>query len=93
MHEDEMASLVAQTVKNLPVMQETQVRFLGWEDLLEKKLAIHSSILALRILWPEEAGRLVHGVVTVGHYLKTKPPLGIDGPQSHRGPLLSMHNC
>ena len=46
MHEDEMASLVAQTVKNLPVMQETQVRFLGWEDLLEKGMATHPSILA-----------------------------------------------
>ena len=39
-------SLVAQLVKNLPAMQETWVRFLGWEDPLEKKLATHSSILA-----------------------------------------------
>ena len=38
-------------VKNLPAMQETPVRFLGWEDPLEKGKAIHSSILALRILW------------------------------------------
>ena len=58
MHEDEMASLVAQTVKNLPVMQETQVRFLGWEDLLEKGMATHSSILAQRIPWTEEPSRL-----------------------------------
>ena len=43
------ASLVAQLVKNLPAMQETPVQFLGWEDLLEKKLATHSSILAWRI--------------------------------------------
>ena len=43
------ASLVAQLVRNLPAMQETQVQFLGWEDLLEKKLATHSSILAWRI--------------------------------------------
>ena len=42
------ASLVAQTVKNLSVMQETQVRSLDWEDLLEKGTAIHSSILAWR---------------------------------------------
>ena len=40
------ASLVAQKVKNLPTMQETQIRSLGWEDLLEKEMATHSSILA-----------------------------------------------
>ena len=43
------ASLVAQLVKNLPAMQETQVRFLGWEDPLEEGMATHSSILAWRI--------------------------------------------
>ena len=48
------ASLVPQTVKNLPAMQETQVRSMGWEDPLEKGMAIHSSILAWRILWTEE---------------------------------------
>ena len=52
------ASLVAQLVKNLPVMQETRVRFLGWEDPLEKKMATHSSILAWRIPWTEEPSRL-----------------------------------
>ena len=40
------ASLVAQTVKGLPAMRETQVRFLGWEDPLEKEMSTHSSILA-----------------------------------------------
>ena len=45
-------------VKNLPAMQETWVRFLGWEDLLEKEMAIHSNILAWRIPWTEEPGRL-----------------------------------
>ena len=45
------ASLVVQLVKNLPVMQETPVQFLGWEDPLEKEKAIHSSILALSIPW------------------------------------------
>ena len=45
------ASLVAQTVKNLPAIQETWVRSLGWEDLLEKGKATHSSILAWRIPW------------------------------------------
>ena len=53
-----MASLVAQSVKNLPAMQETQVWFLGWENPLEKELATHSSILAWRIPWIEEPGRL-----------------------------------
>ena len=47
-------SLVAQVVKNLPAMQETQVRSLGWEDPLEKGIAIHSSILAWRIPWTED---------------------------------------
>ena len=54
----EWASLIAQPVKGLPVMQETQVRFLGWEDPLEQEMAIHSSILAWRILCTEEPGRL-----------------------------------
>jgi len=53
------ASLVAQTVKNVPAMQETRVRSLGWEDPLEKEMAAHSSILAWRIPWTEEAGRLL----------------------------------
>ena len=44
-----MASLVAQSVKSLPAMQETQVPFLGQEDPLEKEMATHSSILAWRI--------------------------------------------
>ena len=54
----QMASLVAQTVKNLPAMEEIQVQSLGWEDSLEKGMAAHSSILAWRILWTEEPGRL-----------------------------------
>ena len=53
-----LASLVAQMVKNPPAMWETWVRFLGWEDALEKGTATHSSILAWRIPWTEEAGRL-----------------------------------
>ena len=52
------ASLVAQSVKNLPAMQETQVQFLGQEDPLEKEMATHSSILAWRIPWTEEPGGL-----------------------------------
>ena len=53
-----MASLVAQTVQRLPAMQETWVRSLGQEDPLEKEMATHSSILAWRIPWTEEPGRL-----------------------------------
>ena len=49
---------IAQSVKNLPAMQETQVPFLGQEDPLEKEMAIHSSILAWRIPWTEEPGGL-----------------------------------
>ena len=48
------ASLVAQSVKNLPAVQETWVRSLGWEDPLEKETATHSSILAWKISWIEE---------------------------------------
>ena len=52
------ASLIAQSVKNVPAMQETWVRFLGWEDPLEKEMATHSSILAWKIPWTEEPGGL-----------------------------------
>ena len=45
-------------VKNLPPMQETQVPSLGWDEPLEKGMATHSSILALRLLWTEEPGGL-----------------------------------
>ena len=51
-------ALVAKTVKNLPAVQETQVQSLGWEDPLEKRMATHSSIIAWRIPWTEEPGRL-----------------------------------
>ena len=51
-------SLVAQTVKRLSTMQETQVRSLGREDRLEKEMAIHSSTIAWKIPWIEEPGRL-----------------------------------
>jgi len=52
------ASFSAQLVKNLPTMQETWVRSLGQEDDLEKEMETHSSILAWRIPWTEEPGRL-----------------------------------
>ena len=50
--------LAAQMVKNLPAMQETRVGSVGWEDPLEKGMATHSNILAWRIPWTEEPGRL-----------------------------------
>ena len=53
-----MASLVAQTVKNLPAMQETQILSLGQEDPLEKGMATHSSILGWKIPWRNEPGGL-----------------------------------
>ena len=49
---------VAQTVKNLPAMHDTQVRSLGQKDPLDKGMAVHSSIFAWRILWTEEPGKL-----------------------------------
>ena len=52
------ASLVAQTVKNLPTMQEIWVQSLGWEVPLEKGMVTHSSILAWKIPWIEEPGKL-----------------------------------
>ena len=66
---------LAQSVKNLPAVQETWVQFLGQEDPLEKEMATHSSILAWRIPWTEEPGRL-HGFTRVGCNLATKPPPG-----------------
>ena len=55
-------------VKNLSAMQGIQVRSLGWEDPLEKEMAAHSSILAWRIPWTEEPGRVQSiGLQRVGH--------------------------
>ena len=55
---DTQTFLLAQTVKRLPTMQETQVQSLGGDDPLEKKMATHSSTLAWKIPWTEELGRL-----------------------------------
>ena len=54
-------------VKNLPAMQETRVRSLGWEDPLEKGMANHASILAWRIPWTEEPGGLQPMGLRIGH--------------------------
>ena len=65
---DPWTSLVAQTVKRLSTMQETQVLSLGWEDPLEKEMAIHSRTIAWKIPRTEEPGRLQSmGLQRVGH--------------------------
>ena len=63
------SSLVAQSVKILPAMQEAQVQSLGWEDPLEKEMATHSSILAWEIPWTEEPGEQLLSMESqrVGH--------------------------
>ena len=61
-------SLVAQTVKPLSTMQQTRVRSLGWEDPLQKEMAIHSRTIAWKVPWTEEPGRLQStGLQRVGH--------------------------
>ena len=61
------ASMVAQMIKNLPAMQETWIRSLGWEDPLEEGMATDCSILAWRIPWTEEPGGLWSSVPKSGH--------------------------
>ena len=63
-----MEFLVAQTVKNLPALQETRVQSLGQEDPLEKRMATHSSVLAWEIPWTEEPG----GLQFVGSQSRTR---------------------
>ena len=76
------ASLVAQIVKNLPAMQETQVGFLGQEGPLEKQMATHFRILTWRIPWTEEPGRLyTMGSQRVGHSWATN---------THNGPRIRL---
>ena len=61
-------SLVAQRAKRLPIMWDTWVRSLGWEDPLEKEMSTHSTTLAWKIPWTEEPGRLQStGSQRVGH--------------------------
>ena len=63
-----VALLVTQTIRHLPVVQETWVRSLGWEDPLKKETATHSKILAWKIPWMDEPGRLQSmGLKRVGH--------------------------
>ena len=71
-----MSSLIAQSVKNLPAVQETQVQFLGRADPLEKEMATHSSILAWRIPWTEEPGGLQSMGLQELDRTATTPPAG-----------------
>ena len=72
---ERLGSPVAPLVKNLPVMQETQVQSLGREDRLEKEMATHSSVLTWRIPRAEDpGGPQSMGSQRVGHDLVTKPP-------------------
>ena len=83
------ASLVAQSIKNLPAMQEIWVQLLGQEDPLEKEMVTLSSILAWRIPMDKGAWQAtVHGLARVGHNLATKPPppISLPGVLSHRIP-------
>ena len=67
--------VLAQMVKNVPAMQETQVQSLGWEELLEEGMATHSSILAWRIPWTKKPGGLQPmGSQRVRHNLMTEQP-------------------
>ena len=72
-----MASLVAQSVKNTPAIQETWIQSLGWKDPLEEGKTTHSSSLGWRIPWTEEPGGLqTMGLQRVGHDLATSLSLG-----------------
>ena len=73
--------LIAQSIKNLTAMQEIWVRFLGWEDPLEKKMTVHSSILVGKSQEKRAWQATVHGLARVGHDLATRPP-----PPSSIGP-------
>ena len=66
--DDSGASLVAQMVKNLPAVKETLVRFLGWEDSLEKGKATHSSILAWRIPWTDHGDAKTQTRIDDSHF-------------------------
>ena len=77
---DYVGFLVSQTVKNAPAMQETWIQSLGWEDPLEKGMAIHSSFLAWRIPWTQETGGLQSmGSQWVEHDWVTKHTYGLRG--------------
>ena len=89
-HTHTWTSLVAQTVKHLPTMWETRVQSLGREDLLEKEMLTHSSILAWKIPWTEKPGRLQSmGSQRVGHDWETSLSLS----HTHAAAAKSLQSC
>ena len=85
-------SLVTQSVKSLPAMRDTSVQSLGWEGLLEKEMTTHSNILAWKILWTDELGRLQSlGTQRVGHHWATSLSLPI-GPYSTTSRITPSQN-
>ena len=84
-------SLVAQMVKRLPTMRETHVQSLGQEDLLEKKMAPHSSILAWKIPWTEESEAIVHGVTKSQTWLSDFTHLASNLKRKSLSTLISRH--
>ena len=87
-------SLVAQMVKRLPAMRETRVRSLGWEDPLEKEMAIHSSTTAWKIPWTEEPGRLQSmGLQRVRYFTSLKSMKGnlVSSVLSQTPPIVLMY--
>ena len=81
-------------LKNLPAMQETQVWSLGQEDLLEKGMATHSSILAWETPWTEEPGRLQFlGLQRVGHNLATKQQQPQDNQSQGMQHFVGIESC
>ena len=88
------ASLVAQTVKNASAMQETWVQSLGWEDPLEKGMAIHSIMLAGRIPWAEEPGELQSmRLQRIRHDLATNTHENIPGLDSGHENMTVLEAC
>ena len=87
------AFLVAQSVKNLPVMQEAWVQSLGQDDLLEKEMATHFWILVWEVPWTEDPGRLQStGTQRVRHNLVTKPPYVNSGIFYSDTPIMYLNN-
>ena len=84
---------MAQLVKRLPTMQETQVRSLSQEDALEKEMATHSSTLAWKNPWMEERSRLQWGLQRVGHDRATSLSLSFLGDIDLKYVKLVKHNA
>ena len=79
------ASLLAQLVKNLPIVLETWVRSLGWEDPLEKEMTTHFSIIAWKIPWTEEPSALQSmGLQRIGHDCSPRQASAIHEPRTSR---------